>query len=82
MRRIFWLAMGLSAGAGVALMVSRWARRQAQRAAPANVARELGASLRSLGQLLEEARREFRAGVDEKEAELRASLPDGLAPQG
>src|SRR5207245_6787235 len=33
-RRIFWLALGLGAGATTAVMASRWTRQQAQKVAP------------------------------------------------
>ena len=74
MRRIFWLAVGLGAGATAVVMVNRWAHRQAQRVAPANLAREAGAAMRDLGSLLGEVAKEFRMGMEEREAELRSSL--------
>jgi hypothetical protein len=73
-RRIFWLAMGLGAGATAAFMASRWARRQAERMAPANVARQAGGVLRDAGSLLAEAASDFRAGMVEREAEIRSGL--------
>ena len=76
MRRIFWLAMGLGAGVTAAVMASRWARKQAERVAPANVARQAGGVARDLGTLLAEAAAEFRRGTEEKEAEIRASLAE------
>jgi hypothetical protein len=74
MRRIFWLALGLGAGATAALMAGRWARQQAQRVAPANLAREAGEGLRSVGALLSQAAKEFREGAAQKEAEVRSTL--------
>jgi hypothetical protein len=73
-RRAFWLAVGLGAGATAVVMVNRWAQRQAQRMAPATLAREAGAAMRDLGGLLREAAKEFRMGMEEREAELRGSL--------
>jgi hypothetical protein len=75
MRRVFWLAVGLGAGATVAFMATRWARHQAERVAPANVARQAGGALKDLGALLGEAAREFRVGAAEKEELIRSSLP-------
>ncbi|HXF57775.1 MAG TPA: hypothetical protein VNO34_09470 [Actinomycetota bacterium] len=74
MRRLFWLAVGLGAGATAAVLAARWARRQTERMAPANLAARAGEVLRDVGTLLEEAAREFRAGMAEKEAEVRAAL--------
>jgi hypothetical protein len=74
MRRIFWLALGLGAGATGAILTGRWARQQAQRVAPANVARQASVALRDVGTLLADAAKEFRAGVAEKEAEVQSSL--------
>jgi hypothetical protein len=74
MRRIFWLAMGLGAGVTTAVIVSRWARRQAERMAPPNLARQAGETVRDVGSLVGEALSEFRRGMAEKESEVRASL--------
>ncbi len=40
MRRLFWLALGLGAGAAGAIMARRFLRRQTAKVAPANLARE------------------------------------------
>jgi hypothetical protein len=74
MRRVFWLAMGLGAGATGALMMRRWARRQAERMSPPNLARQAGETVRDAGSLLSEALAEFRRGMAEKESEVRSSL--------
>ena len=74
MRRIFWLALGLGAGATAAVMGGRWARQQAQRLAPASLAREASEGLRSVGALLTQAAHEFREGAAQKEAEVRSTL--------
>jgi len=73
MRRIFWLAMGLGAGATAAVMASRWARRQAERISPTNVARRAGRSIQDMGAVVADAGREFSRAMSEKESELRAS---------
>jgi hypothetical protein len=74
MRRIFWLAVGLGAGVTVAVMATRWARQKTEQLAPANVARQAGSVLGDVGRLMREATTEFRAGMTEKEAEIRATL--------
>ncbi len=76
MRRIFWLALGLGAGATGAILAARWAREQAERMAPANIARQAGGTLRDAGALLAEAASEFRLGATEKEAEVRRLLAE------
>jgi hypothetical protein len=74
MRRLFWTALGLGAGVTAAVMTSRWMRRQGERMAPANVGRQLGDAARDLGQLAREALEEWRTGMAEREAEIRAQL--------
>jgi hypothetical protein len=76
MRRIFWLALGLGAGATAAVMSGRWMKRQTQRMAPANLARQAGSRAADLGSVLVQAAKEFRAGAAEREAEIRSSLRD------
>lgn len=74
MRRVFWLALGLGAGATGAVMAARWFERQTRRMAPANLARQAGGTVRDLSSLVGEALREFRQGMMEKESEVRSSL--------
>jgi hypothetical protein len=76
MRRIFWLAVGLGAGATTAVMAGRWVRRQARALAPASLAHNAGRTMRDTASLLGQAGREFREGMAEREAEVRASLGD------
>lgn len=74
MRRLFWLALGLGAGATGAVLAARWFERQTRRMAPANIARQAGGTLRDATSLIGEAAREFRQGMAEKESEVRSSL--------
>ena len=74
MRRLFWTALGLGAGVTAAVLTSRWMRRQSERLAPANIGQQLGEAARDLGQLAREALQEWRTGMAEKEAEIRAQL--------
>ena len=71
MRRIFWLALGLGAGAATAILTARFARRQAQKVAPANLAREARGGLMDLAKLFSESMAEGREAMREKEQELR-----------
>jgi hypothetical protein len=73
-RRLFWTALGLGAGVTAAVLTSRWMRRQSERLAPANIGQQLGEAARDLGQLAREALQEWRTGMAEKEAEIRAQL--------
>jgi hypothetical protein len=75
-RRGFWVAVGLGAGATAAYLSARWARRQRQRLAPANLGRQASETMKDLRALVGESAREFRAGMAEKENEIRGSLPD------
>jgi hypothetical protein len=81
MRRSFWVALGLGAGATSALLASRWTRRQAQKAKPATLAREAKGGLLDLSKLVAESIEEGRRAMEERERELRErhDLPDGAA---
>jgi hypothetical protein len=74
LKRLFWTALGLGAGVTAAMLTSRWMRKQSERMAPANVGRQLGDTARDVGQLVREALDEWRTGMAEKEAEIRAQL--------
>ncbi|HEX9890619.1 MAG TPA: hypothetical protein VGB28_00980 [Actinomycetota bacterium] len=73
---MFWTALGLGAGVAGAIMMSRWVRRQKQRYSPANLSAQLSEGARDLGSLFQEALDEGRQAMAEREAEIRASLPD------
>ena len=72
MRRTFWLAMGLGAGATGAVMASRWVRRQARRMAPPNLARQFGRTVQDLGAVAQLVR-----GGDDSGASSRTGTPPG-----
>ncbi len=72
MRRVFWAFLGLGAGVTGAVLASRWLRRQAERAAPARLAREARSGLLDLSRLVAESIAEGRRAMREKEEELRA----------
>ena len=71
MRRVFWLAVGLGAGAATAILTTRFARRQASKVAPANLAREARGGLMDLAKLFSESIAEGKEAMREKEEELR-----------
>lgn len=74
MRRLFWLAAGLAAGATGAILTSRWARRQAERVAPARLVRETRDGLLDLSRRVAESIEEGRRAMREREEEVRRSL--------
>lgn len=75
MRRLFWLAAGLGAGATGAIMTTRWLRRTRERAAPAAMARELRGGVMDLSKLVAESIAEGKRAMEEREEELRRKLP-------
>ena len=54
MKRGFWVALGLGAGATGAIMASRWTKKQAQRVAPQSLAREAKGGLLDFSKLVSE----------------------------
>ena len=72
MRRLFWLALGLGAGAASAIMATRFVRRQTAKVAPAHLAREARGSVLDLAKLLSESLAEGREAMHQKEDELRS----------
>jgi hypothetical protein len=70
-RRAVWVALGLGAGATSVVMASRWARRQANRVAPATIAREARGGLLDLTKLVAESIEEGKRATAERERELR-----------
>jgi hypothetical protein len=71
-RRIFWLALGLGAGAAGAVMTSRFLRRQTQKVAPATLAREARGGLMDVARLFSESIEEGKRAMRERESELRS----------
>jgi hypothetical protein len=70
-RRVFWLALGLGAGAAGAVMSTRFAKRQAKKV-PAAVAREARGGIVELSKLFNESIAEGKRAMAEKERELRS----------
>jgi hypothetical protein len=75
-RRLFWLALGLGAGAAGAIVTLRFARRQAEKVAPARIAREARGGLMDLAKLVTESLAEGQRAMREREVELRKDLRD------
>ena len=81
MRRTFWVALGLGAGATGAVVASRWTKRQARKVAPATIAREAKGGLLDLGKLVSESIAEGRRAMADRERELRDEVaPDRPPP--
>lgn len=75
MRRLFWVALGLGAGVAGAVIGTRFIRRQTQRVAPSNLAREARGGMMDLAKLVSESLAEGRRAMEDKEVELRSRLP-------
>ena len=76
MKRIFWLALGLGAGAAGAIMTARFARRQVDKVAPSTLAREARGGLLDLSRRVSESMEEGRRAMQEKEEQLRTESGD------
>lgn len=76
MRRLFWLALGLGAGAAGAIVTLRFARRQAERVAPSRLAREAKGGLMDLAKLVSESMAEGQRAMRDREDELRRDVRD------
>jgi len=73
-RRLFWVALGLGAGAASAILATRFVRKQTAKVAPANLAREARGSMVDLAKLVSDSLAEGKAAMQEKEDELRSGL--------
>ena len=71
MKRGFWVALGLGAGATGAVLASRWTKKQAKKVAPATLAREARGGLLELSKLVSESIAEGKRAMEERELELR-----------
>jgi hypothetical protein len=81
-RRLFWVALGLGAGAAGAIIASRFVRKQSAKVAPANLAREARGSMLDLAKLVSESINEGRAAMRQRELELRSELEDAESHAG
>ncbi|HSY16630.1 MAG TPA: hypothetical protein VK816_11635 [Jatrophihabitantaceae bacterium] len=79
MRRLFWLAMGVTIGA----LLVRKLSRAAQRLTPAGLAQSFGDGLADLSASIRDFTVEVRSAMSEREAELRAGAGlDGATGTG
>jgi hypothetical protein len=72
-KRIFWLALGLGAGAAGAVWSLRLVKRQAKQV-PTSLVREARGSVLELSKLVSESIAEGKRAMAEKEEELRSRL--------
>jgi sensor histidine kinase regulating citrate/malate metabolism len=72
-RRLFWLALGLGAGAAGAVLSTRFAKKQMQKVAPSTIAREARGGLLELSKLVSESIAEGKRAMEEAEAEARSA---------
>ncbi len=75
MRRLFWLAFGIGAGATGAVIGSRWMKKQTQKMAPSSIARDIRSNLLDLSKRVSESVAEGKRAMEEKERELRSEPP-------
>jgi hypothetical protein len=73
-KRLFWLLMGIGFGFGVSFWLMRFVRSTVERYTPERVSADLTTALKQFGQDLRAAAAEGRAGMREREAELRREL--------
>ncbi|HEX6844465.1 MAG TPA: hypothetical protein VF235_05045 [Actinomycetota bacterium] len=71
MRRGFWVALGLGAGAAGAILASRWTRKQVDKAKPRAIAREAKGGILDFTRLVSESIEEGKRAMAERERELR-----------
>jgi hypothetical protein len=75
-RRLFWLAVGLGAGAAGAVLTTRFAKKQMQKVAPSTIAREARGGLLELSKLVSESIAEGKRAMEEAESEARSSISE------
>jgi hypothetical protein len=73
-KRGFWVALGLGAGATGAILASRWTKKQAQRVAPTTLAREAKGGVLDFSKLVSESIQEGKQAMAERESQLRDEL--------
>ena len=74
MRRLFWLAVGLGAGATMAVLVARRVSRASEAMAPATVAKEARDAVSDLVELVRQSIVAGREAMAQKESEVREAL--------
>lgn len=74
MKRTFWLSAGLAAGATTAVLVSRWMKKQAERMAPTNVARNARDDVMDFSKRVADSIAEGKRAMEQAERDIRADL--------
>jgi sensor histidine kinase regulating citrate/malate metabolism len=75
-RRLFWLALGLGAGAAGAVLTTRFAKKQMQKVAPSTIAREARGGLLELSKLVSESIAEGKRAMEQAESDARSSISE------
>jgi sensor histidine kinase regulating citrate/malate metabolism len=75
-RRLFWLALGLGAGAAGAVLTTRFAKKQMEKVAPSTIAREARGGLLELSKLVSESLAEGKRAMEQAESEARSSISE------
>jgi hypothetical protein len=78
-KRLLWLSVGAALGLGSSWWAMAKVRRAVERLAPERVTQEVVTAARSLGAQVRDALDEGRAGMREREAQLRADMERGPA---
>jgi hypothetical protein len=73
-KRLFWVSLGLGAGAASAILATRFVRKQTAKVAPANLAREARGGMMDLAKLVADSLAEGKAAMRQKEDELHGGL--------
>lgn len=73
-KRLFWMSVGLALGYGSSFWMMRKVRRTVERLMPERLAHDAVSGARSLGAEVRAALDDGKAGMREREAELRAGL--------
>jgi hypothetical protein len=73
-KRLFWLALGITVGVLTVLRTQRSLRRRADRLRPERMATDLADAIRALGVDLRKAVAEGRTAMSQREAELNEQL--------
>jgi hypothetical protein len=79
-KRVIWMGMGATAGAGATMWANRKVKRTVAKLAPEALTDELTARARSFGRDLVDAVAEGREAMRAREAELQQRLPPALRP--
>ena len=77
MRRLFWVALGATAG----VLLMRKVTKVAEALTPQSMADQLAGSITTLGEAIRDFTLEVRAGMAEREAELNSALGLSADPE-